>query len=58
MKITIYGPTYRHAAELAAYMNLALRQWEWAYGFVTWANIEPLFERLEELEFRIEGLEK
>lgn len=60
VKIRILSEYHERAAELAATMNLHLNQWEWVYadyGY-TWADCQRLFDRIEELEYRLEGLEK
>jgi hypothetical protein len=48
MRIAIYAPTYRQAAELAATMNLSLRHWIYegsgprALG--TWADVGSVMD--------------
>ncbi len=49
-RLRIYAPTLRHAAEFAATLNLALRQWEYGgeseWGD-TWADVGSLLEDIE-----------
>lgn len=54
-KIPIYAPSTKHAALLAATMNLRLRQWEYAgeseYGrHDTWANVGDVLDSIEEVD--------
>lgn len=55
VKVHIYADDFTQAAELAATMNLHWRQWEWMGSDewltgTTWADVQPLFDRIQELE--------
>lgn len=55
LRIKIYSPTFMKAARLAADMNLHITQWVHAGAAqnvpsMTYADVEPLFQRIAELE--------
>ena len=52
MKVEIFAPSMRHAAGLAAQMNLRARQWVWtgdnAYVGIVWADVGSVLDAYEE----------
>lgn len=61
MRIQIWASNMQRAGELAAMMNLRLRQWDYAgkdWRGIEWADVGSVMDDFEEVEDRIRRLEK